>query len=1309
MKYIRFCVLYIIIGTLISFTSLAAESRLYNSGDISSSLITSAIQDNKGHIWIGTEYGLNKSDGINIKEYYESDSPNSLMNNSIRDIYCDSEGRVWVGMITGMQLYDESEDEFRTVRFEGTSYTPNVSLITELSDGRIWIIVSRLGIFEVDPRSMTAYPLDYLKELCGTDHFNNIHEDKLQRVWIGTDEDGIFCLDKKHENITQYKMDTKGSDLIDHIGENSNGIIIAACDGRIWMFDEVRHAFFALEQPEDVYLKSDDFLLRRNGDFLIATTNNGLWKINEFTLSVSQEILAFPSEISQGKTHMVTLMEDSEENLWCGCFQRGVVMVPPPTAEGKTFDFWDISTIENLGFNKDYGATSAIAVDSDGHLWCGTQDGSIFSLDNKGKIKKRYRLKAAASCIFEDSGGNIWIGTENFGLCRMDTSSGNLYPIKEMSHMRISTVIEDKNNTLYIGTHKDGIWKYNFKTRICEKLDAVNPENYKLLRNSYINSLLIDSNERLWIGHFLGASCYDLKSRMFLEVATSPVLNSSVGYTLAESEDGRIWIGTNNGVFVWDDNKRDYERLSAADGLSCDMICGLAVGADGEIWCSTFRGINMLSLDGNQIQSFSTGNGSSRHEFKQGLCCSFDNRIYFGDSNGITTFTPPVTTSNVKRAIYLTDLSIGNQSHVPGKFIDDEILKFTYKQNTITLGFSTMAIRDAENIRFKYRLNGLDNEWYTTSYGFNKITYSHLPSGKYTLEICAEENSATSPTYSWKIEVGRPWYRSIIAYLIYIIVISLAFMFLYITIKRKQREEANEKKLKYYVNMAHEIRSPMVLIMNPLEKLLMKEENPQTRHSLNTMKRNSMRVIRLMDHFLDIRKLDKGQMNLQLRETYLAKAIKETLDTFAYEAEKRNISIVFDYPMDHMLFNVDPDHIDTIIFNLVANAMKYTPDNGEIKVCLSLSETYGNIEISVQDSGPGIDSKDIDKIFRRFYQTSNKNYSGNRGFGVGLNLCLMLTELHNGTISVSNRTDRSGSIFTVVIPSGIMDEEGRDKISETSQERSKIIITEQTDKVKKEKKHRVKSSDRILIIEDDDEIRRYLEETLSSYYRVSSEKEGNSGLNKALSELPDLIISDVMIPELDGLQLVKRIKTNPNTIHIPVILITSKSDISEKILGLEYGADAYMTKPFNMDELEIRIDNLLKNRQRMKGKYSGAHQEDKIKTIEIVSNSDKLMERIMAVINNNLENPDLKVEMLSEEVGLSRAQLHRRMKEMTGISAGEFIRNIRLKKAAELLSERKINVSQIAYMVGFSSQTHFSTAFRKYYGVSPTEYISKAK
>ncbi len=851
---IRFA-LSCLLFTIVSFIGNAAQSRFMEVNNLTSSLTTSSVQDERGYIWIGTEYGLNRFDGIDITEYYhEEQKDSSLIDNHINTLFCDNKGRLWIATASGMQVYDSKSDSFITVKFNREIRNPNVSNVIQLVSGKIWVIVLGQGIFEVDPDTMTSEYLDSIMDKCGTRNLTYIHEDSIERVWIGTMEKGILCLDRKHESIKQY---TFGESILKPIGiisETERGMIIAAYAGGVWIFDEVKEKFKSLNNQNDKYLHIRDIVRNNEGELIAAAELDGLWKIDEKAGKLTRMPISFLSDTEYGRADIVDLMKDKDGNLWIGCLQRGYIV------------------------------------------------------------------------------------------SRSDRQ--NIPPL-----------------FIYV----------------------------------------------------FGA---------------------------------------------------------------CLLICAI-----------------------------------------------------------------------------------------------------------------TLCIRS----------------------------------------------------------------------LIY-----------------KKRKESDERKIDYYVNMAHEIRSPMIMILNPIERLIKNEDDPKTLQALKTAKRNSMRVIRLMNSFLDIRKLDKGDLSLNIREINLVNVINETLETFAYEGEKRNIGIIFEYPYDNMVFRVDPDHIDTIVFNLVSTVMANVNDSGEVKVLLTMSEEYGNIRISVTSS-------------------SSHPYRIDTISEVGMNLSGKLAELQNGIIT----KEKNGYSFTLNAPGMPLD----GTFGEKSENIVSKGITGSSLRYRPKKKSRVKNAERILIIENDEEVRNYLEEVLSPIYKIITKMDGESGLRTAITETPDMIITDIEPTGMSGLQIVKKLKNNPNTTHIPILILTSRHDIDEELEILEYGADAYIVKPFNIDILEISIGNILKNRQRIKGKYSGAHQEDRIKTIEVTSNSDKLMMRVMDVINANLDNPELNVEMLSFEVGLSRAQLHRKMKEMTGISTGEFIRNIRLKKAAELLVEKKVNISQVAYIVGFGSQTHFSTAFRKFYGVSPTEYI----
>ena len=502
----------------------------------------------------------------------------------------------------------------------------------------------------------------------------------------------------------------------------------------------------------------------------------------------------------------------------------------------------------------------------------------------------------------------------------------------------------------------------------------------------------------------------------------------------------------------------------------------------------------------------------------------------------------------------------------------------------------------------------------------------------------------------------------------------------------------------------------MTLIISPLETLLKRDYDETTSKALRSMYKNANRIIGLINQLLDIRKIDKGQMQIACSETDLVGFIDDLFQTFDYQSEKRK---------KELPVWIDRNNFDKVLVNIFSNAFKYTPDHGEITVKLTTGNNKKETgalrnyaEITVLDTGEGIDENKLEKIFERFYQASADLASAPIGFGIGLNLCRLLVELHHGTIVASNRKDRKGSCFVIRIPIGNSHLKKEEMVEQLAMNRVALQTPsyELMEDTGKRKSGRSKTHYKVLIVDDDEDVREFLQAELGGMYRVFACRNGAEGLQIALKQLPDLIVSDVVMPEMDGFTLVRKLKGNNNTSHIPVILLTSKTEHTDRIQGLDKGADAYLTKPFVVEELSTLIASLIANRMLLKGKYSGAQdQEDKVKAVEVKSNDEILMERVMKVVNGHLDNPELNVEMLAEQVGLSRVQLHRRMKELTGIPASEFIRNIRLKQAAVLLKDKKMNISQVAYAVGFTNHTHFSTAFKRFYGVSPTDYMASAE
>jgi len=607
--------------------------------------------------------------------------------------------------------------------------------------------------------------------------------------------------------------------------------------------------------------------------------------------------------------------------------------------------------------------------------------------------------------------------------------------------------------------------------------------------------------------------------------------------------------------------------------------------------------------------------------------------------------------------------------------------------------FSLLDFKNAENITFQYRVNGGDN-WMQTNEGNNQLTFHQLQPGNYKIEVRASADGIVSKEITTlSVTIQKPWYKTTWAYMVYgLIAVGFIGLVLY-NWERQRRRDLEESKMQFLINATHDIRSPLTLIMGPLKKLKERLQDPESKTDLETIDKNAQRLLMLVNQILDERKIDKQQMKLSCQETDLTAFCYGIYKLYEYNALQRHIHYSFIHPESHIKVWIDRTQFDKVISNLLSNAFKYTKD--EITLRISLTDTAN---IDVIDNGSGFEDDKTDRFFQRFYQGKNSKDIHIDGTGIGLNLCRALTEMHGGKITAQNRkegTVTTGAILTVSLPLG--KEHLKPEEIETEE-----VAQHQLDNTHSSQANR---NIHVLIVDDDVEIANYIKAELSDWYKFSYAPNGREALKLLLTKSFDLVVSDVMMPEMDGITLLRSIKSNSNISDIPVVLLTSKSEVQNRLEGIKRGADAFLAKPFVMEELHVTIDNLVDNVRRLRGKFSGAQeQEDKVEQVKVKGNNDILMEKIMKCVNENLSNPDFDVEMMTQEVGISRAQLHRKMKEMTGISTSEFIRNLRLEQAARLIREKQINITQVAYSVGFNNQAHFSTVFKKHFGVTPTEY-----
>lgn len=1310
----RLTILLLLVMTTLTITQ-AQMKRIYSSDKLSSNMLSCMVQDKAGYIWIGTEYGLNRFDGYRFSNYLHNDGDStSIANNVIVSLLVRRNGEVLIGTNKGLQKYNSRTNSFITFRTP-FGEKPRIGSIIEMKDGTVLAGTEGYGLYTIDSKNMTMNTVNRVTRNNETHYFSSLYQDRYGQLWKNSHEAFVSRYEKRRGKLVAVKIypTTCGAPI--RFLNDKNGNMLLVCQHGIMRYDRQQDRLVnvslitnGISLPDVVF---NSGMIDRRGNLFIGTIGKGLYYIPY----LSNVLLPFGdtgSSIDLMSADIRFIFQDREDNFWIGCNYKGLIYFSNEKAQ---FNSWTFSA-QNIHIGS---FVSHVCQGDNGKLWCTVQD-RVFKFDDIGRISSNGKTPAHTNAIYRDHQGNFWIGTDN--------SLYRYYPEKQawtlerkLYGLMLNDITDDGHGTLYISTFSHGFCSYNTKTKEVRRYSMLDKDNGRgTLCNDWINKMFVDSSGMLWIGTSAGISCFSPKEQRFNHYGYGKgIITEKVGISFCENFDGNILIGTDAGLYLFDKKRGSVDYFAHSEMLRNKIVCGIIRDKKGDLWCSTPLGIWQYDRAKCRFMSYINGNGLTEREYYKGVYLQQnDGRIVFGTSDGLTTFMPELIGKDLKRLndIRLTNLLIGgkaadcatlsNGEIVTNEAVDEsDHFRISYLDNTFTMEFSLLQYGNAENIRFEYRFNGTDN-WISTDEGKNAIEFSHLQPGSYTLEVRACDNGIYSQIKTYHITITPPWYSSTTAYLLYIcLIIGIACFGLYFY-NRRRHEELYEEKMRFLINATHDIRSPLTLILSPLDKLLRKGFDNETNEELNTIDRNAKRILHLVNQILDVRKFDKQQMQLRCEETEMTCYINNIFKNFEYHAKESNIHFVFEHQEESVKAWIDRINFDKVITNLLSNAFKYTHEGGEICVTLT-TNTNANadgamkyyMEIKITDSGIGLQGTKTDKIFDRFYQGDNSRNIGIQGTGIGLNLCKMIVNLHHGTISAENRTDAKGACFTVRIPLGNQHLKEEEMLVKDLQNSEGDATSKKTSNNQRYK---------VMIVDDDSEIGAYISSELASYYRFSVCSNGKDALAELLKNKYDMVISDVMMPEMDGFTLVKMIKGNPNISHIPVILLTSKSDIDNRLEGIEKGADAYLAKPFNMEELHLTVDNLIKNRLRLKGKFSGAlKQEDKIEDKQVDANDDLLMKRIMKSVNENISNSDYSIEQLSVDAGISRAQLHRKLKDITGVSASDFVRNQRMERAAKLLRERKINITQIAYTVGFTNEAHFSTVFRKHFGVPPSEYINR--
>jgi signal transduction histidine kinase/ligand-binding sensor domain-containing protein/DNA-binding response OmpR family regulator len=1312
-----------IITIFLSISTHAQTGKFFNPDkQLSSSFVTQVYIDREGFLWASTRDGINRYDGYQFRVIRrENASDKSLASNYVNTIMQDRNGLFYFGMYGSLQTWDGRVFNNVTMTdLKGQKGNCYANCFLERKNGEVLAGTSGLGVLKFSDKS---HATQLGGPLAGFHTINSMIEDKKGRLWLVADSRGVVCYDG--QSVKHYLTDR--NDLIFYsLCEDPQGVIYVGT---------TNSGVFRLSGNDFVHIEGTDghsvssLYCDHFGNIIIGYDGQGI-AIYESQNDQVIDNPFFSMEVDLAKSKVYSITEDKSGNLWFGLLQKGIYMQPISFAGFNYMGY-------KLGARNLIGNACVIStlIDSQGRIWIGTDKDGLYSFDKQMRPLKHYLsgIPSTVMSLEEDGNGHIWVGSYGDGIGWIDPASQQYHPVvfPDDQHLIVMDIDCDKQGHLWLATLKYGLLcmdsKGNFLKRYMMKEGAETNRQLNSLTNNYVSQICVSPDgKRIYVSTSMGLCCLDLERDSWISSFGTNSPNYSTPVRIAREYDGRIWVGTNNGLYCYTLNGKVDKHYTRENGLPDNGISTIERHPDGKLWIGTNHGLSCLDPKTGLFQNYFADDGLQGNEFSDGSSCiSADGTLLFGGTGGVTWFRPSdITQRKWDAHVQLTSFIIngvpiaGNSKSGNYQVTDTTVFasrrfELSYHDNSFAIQFSTLTYENPEHISYLYSING--EPFIRLQPGLNVLSFSHLPQGSYRFRVKAERNHVETPERVFTVVIHSPWYRSAWAYCFYALVIGL-FVWQYLAYRRHREqsrlrlqahihaEEMGEAKLRFFMNMSHEIRTPMTLIITPLLSLLKNENDPSRKSVYETIKRNAERILSLINQMMDLRKIDKGQMQMRMSETDLISFVKDIYDLFKSQAKAKNLTLFFNHDAETLPVWIDRSNFDKVVMNVISNAFKYTPSGGEIGIELTHDDHYATI--AIHDNGEQIPEDKLDKIFERFYQTASSVNDRHAGTGIGLDLTRSLVELHHGTISAHNL--KQGCEFVITIPLG----NAHLKPEEMILKKEDAVVAEEP-VFEEEQEMAMPIIDlpqnrrlTLVIAEDDDEIRDYLESELSNDYDVRTCSNGREALGEIHRIIPDLVISDVMMPELDGNALCSKLKSNPNTNYIPVILLTAKSRDEDKLEGLETGADAYIVKPFNMDILRRTVINLINSHRLLRLKYERNDDlEEQVDEIRLKSPDEKLLERIMECINKNLSNSDLSVDMIADQAGISRVHLHRKMKELTGQTPHDFIRNIRLKKAAQLLTTQGMNVTEIMYACGFSNSASFSTVFKKFYGMSPRDYM----
>lgn len=1329
------CILYAAIMEDIRFSHIGLKDGL------SHSTVFAINQDKEGNLWFATYDGVNKYDGYNFTVYrHQYTDSNSIASDISRCITVDDSNRVWVGTREGLSLYNRHKDAFSNYYYKKDGINVAVNSIVAIK--KDWLMLGTAeGILLFD-----------VKE----EHFSNDTLSsslyRLQPTALVRQDDNVYI--GAESGVYVYALSNASLEkLVDIPAGVKVHAILCQMFNKLWLATEGDGLY--LYDTKSGELKNYRYASGKSGlnsDYvrsLALDTENRLWVGTYGGLNIYKEgtdsfLSIRSSEIQEGslsQNSVRSIFRDSQGGMWLGTYWGGLNYYHPLCNRFQRIKH--VPFLNSLSNN----VVSCIVEDSKHNLWIGTSDGGLDCYDNVSRQYRNYLFnsdnldipfKDIKTVYVDEAQDKVYVGAHAGGMMALHRKSGYVeYYNRQNSNLpsnNIYSIISDGHRGLWVASleyllHFD-IEKRRFT--IVEK----DEKGHKL--QQYNRLLFRDSKKRIWAGGEMGISVFNQIGASLLantEFRMDSMLRQAFVNCFYESSSGYMWIGTRNGLFALKEGESKTIQYTTASGLPSNVIYGILEDAYGRLWISTNQGLSCLNPESGKFRNFTILDGLQSNQFNAGSYCrKINGDMLFGGVNGITSFRPETLIDNpYAPKPVINKLFIYNKEVLPND--ETGILKesvayvnhitLSSSQNSFAISFVVSNYIAGKHNTFAYKLEGYNDVWYEQN-DISPVSYSNLPAGDYTFYVKAANNDGKwndDPTIL-HIRILPVWYRTWWALSLFtlsaVLLIFGIVRFFWLRksmqaeirmerLDKEKQEEINQMKIRFYVNISHELRTPLTLIIAPLQELLNRISGHWEHEQLLYIQRNTSRLLHLVNQLMDFRRAELGIF--ELRVVY-SNAYKRVLNSFLnYESLAKRKDIDYNFYTELQDENVlfDENYLDLIVNNLLSNAFKYTEVGESITVKLYIEND--DLVLQVADTGIGIPAEKQKKVFERFYQLEN----GREGSGIGLSLVHRLVELHHGRIALQSEVGK-GSVFSIYLPqnkSVYAQEELLDGSEDIRKQRvystnAHDVYIGDEEKPDEENVTDVEGGKRgtILIVEDNKELRKYLVNSMVDLFNLLEAENGQKAVELLKEQEVDLIITDVMMPVMDGVKLCKWVKQNLRTCHIPVYMLSAKADVKYQLEGLHVGADDYIAKPFSLEVLRAKILNALRTRYRIFERYSNTTE---VEPEKLTNNTmdEELLRKAIAIVEKNMDNVEFSTEQFAREMNMSRSNLHLKLKAITGKSAIDFIHKIRFNRACQLLKEGKYSVSEISFMVGYNTPSYFAARFKKYIGCLPTEYGKK--